>query len=301
MSSQPLTQDDTPSESRAPIVISLFETFEFTVNGKVVTGLRSNKTRALLAALLLAPYPLPRAALYELLWAGYVEQSAQTNLRQSLANLRECLAPFDLLQGNRSQISLRHDPQILWCDVHAFEALLDACATHEHETLAHCPRCRPRLQAAVALYRGPLLDAFAAIDSQPFTDWLQSQRTRLADRLATAQAALAAGAIVRGNLSIPLTPLIGRSSELTQVERYLHHTVYRCVSLLGPGGIGKTRLAIALGAQVQPAFPDGVWRVELSGLAPTTPTEPPAQLVGYPRTCGKKLAPGAKNTVRNKY
>ncbi|MEZ4733243.1 MAG: tetratricopeptide repeat protein [Caldilineaceae bacterium] len=278
MISQPLIQDGTPDENRPPIVISLFGTFEFTVNGEVVTGLRSNKTRALLAYLLLTPYPLPRAALYALLWADYVDQSAQANLRQTLANLRECLAPFDLFQGNRTQLSLRRDPALLWCDVHAFEALLDACDTHDHETLAYCPLCRPRLQAAVALYRGPLLDAFAAIDSQPFTDWLQDQRARLAERLAAAQAALAAGAIVRGNLPIPLTPLIGRSTELTQVERYLQHAVYRCVSLLGPGGIGKTRLAQAVGAQVQPAFPDGVWLVELSGLAPTTPTEPTEQL-----------------------
>jgi predicted ATPase/DNA-binding SARP family transcriptional activator len=262
-----------------PVVISLFGPLAVSVNGVAVTKFRSNKVRALLAYLLLAqPQPLVRGAVGERLWAGYGGQSAQTNLRQALTNLRNCLAPFDLLDSNRTHLSVKRDPATLWCDVHQFEALLDACQQHEHRTLADCTVCRPRLQAAVALAQAPLLENFPATDSNPFNAWLQSQRERLAARLATAQAALAAGATVRGNLPPPLTSLVGRDHELAALVEKLQDDVYRCVSLIGPGGIGKTRLAVAVGARLQEAFPDGVWVVELSGLAPSTPDEPTEQL-----------------------
>lgn len=156
--------------------------------------------------------------------------------------------------------------------------MLDACAHHDHRVLAQCEACRARLQAAVALYQAPLLDAFPPTDSPPFNAWLQQQRTRLADRLAEAQALLAAGATTSGNLPPLLTPLIGRGHELVEVERYLRHTVYRCVTLVGPGGIGKTQLACALGARMQSHFPDGVWLVELSGLPSPQPEEALDQL-----------------------
>jgi len=271
---QPMTASGTP-----PVYISLFGALTLTVNGEVITSFRSNKVRALLAYLLLAqPQAQSRVTICDLLWADYTEPSAQANLRQALTNLRDCLAPFALLQSTRTHLSLPRDPATLECDVHQFEALLDACQRHEHRTLADCPICRPRLQAAVALAQAPLLEHFPATDSTPLNAWLQSQRERLAARLATAQAALAAGATVRGNLPPPLTSLVGRAQELTALAEKLQDDVYRCVSLIGPGGIGKTRLAVAVGAQLQEAFPDGVWLVELGGLAPTTPAEPPAQL-----------------------
>ncbi len=279
MIGQPFTHDDAVSRQGAGVAISLFGPLTLTVNGQVVTRFRSNKTRALLAYLLLAhPQPLLRTTVRELLWSGYAEQSAQANLRQTLANLRECLAPFDLIEGSRTHLSCRRDPAIFWCDVHAFEQLLNACYNHDHGTLSHCPLCRARLQEAIALYTAPLLDGFAEIDSTPFTAWFAAQRARLAGYLAEAQALLAAGSTARGNLPIPLTPLIGRTTELTRLERHLQHTIYRCTSLVGPGGIGKTRLASALGAHLQPHFPDGVWLIELSGLAPAAPDEPPEWL-----------------------
>lgn len=262
-----------------PVVISLFGPLTLTVNNSAVTNFRSYKVRALLAYLLLAQPPAQaRGTICDLLWADYTEPSAQTNLRQALTNLRDCLAPFDLLQSTRTHLSLPRDPATLGCDVHQFEALLDACQQHEHRTLADCAICRPRLQAAVALAQAPLLEHFPATDSKPFNAWLQSQRERLAARLATAQAALAADATVHGNLPSPLTSLVGRDHELAALVEKLQDDVYRCVSLIGPGGIGKTRLAVAVGARLQEAFPDGVWLVELGGLAPTTPAEPPAQL-----------------------
>lgn len=250
-----------------PIVITLFGAFSVTINGEAVTRFRSTKARALLAYLLLArPQPLLRTTLSELLWPDYTPESAQTNLRQTLTNVRDSLGPFVLIHADRRHVQLRVDPT-LWCDVFQFDALLDACQQHDHPTLAHCPLCRPRLQEAVALAQGVLLENFPETDSAPFSVWLQAQRARVAGRLAEAQTALATKKAPLGNLPPPLTSLVGRAEELADLARKLQHTVYRCVSLVGPGGIGKTRLACALGAQLQDHFPAGVWLVELGALA----------------------------------
>ncbi|WP_326636952.1 LuxR C-terminal-related transcriptional regulator [Streptosporangium sp. NBC_01755] len=51
---------------------------------------------------------------------------------------------------------------------------------------------------------------------------------------------------------------------MAEVRRLLSKA--RVVTLTGPGGVGKTRLALRVAADVQRAFPDGVWLVELAGL-----------------------------------
>jgi predicted ATPase len=67
-----------------------------------------------------------------------------------------------------------------------------------------------------------------------------------------------------GRLRGELTEFIGRRSELALVRRSLGSA--RLVTLTGPGGIGKTRLAIQAAAGLRRAFHDGVWLVELGEL-----------------------------------
>jgi predicted ATPase len=69
------------------------------------------------------------------------------------------------------------------------------------------------------------------------------------------------------NLPIPLTPFIGRQAALAEALKLLGHT--RLITLAGPGGTGKTRLAIqtATEALAGPDFPDGAWLVELAPLS----------------------------------
>lgn len=69
----------------------------------------------------------------------------------------------------------------------------------------------------------------------------------------------------RRQLPVPLTDLVGREKEIEQVGDWLQHR--RLVTLLGPGGVGKTRLAIAIAEATMPQFADGVWFVD---LAPVT-------------------------------
>jgi predicted ATPase/DNA-binding CsgD family transcriptional regulator len=60
---------------------------------------------------------------------------------------------------------------------------------------------------------------------------------------------------------------IGRERELVELRQLLRRT--RALTLCGPGGIGKTRLALRLLALAAPEFPAGVWFVELADLQPT--------------------------------
>lgn len=99
------------------------------------------------------------------------------------------------------------------------------------------------------------------------------------------------------NLPSPLTPFIGRETETAQLSQQLALT--RLLTLTGPGGAGKTRLAIQIGQQKGAAFADGIWWVELAALtnpvmvAPTilkilgvrekSDVEPVTQLLDYLR------------------
>ena len=66
----------------------------------------------------------------------------------------------------------------------------------------------------------------------------------------------------------PLTDLIGRTAAVAQARALLDTA--RLVTLTGPGGVGKTRLALATAAQLTEGFPDGVWLVELGALEKST-------------------------------
>ena len=66
------------------------------------------------------------------------------------------------------------------------------------------------------------------------------------------------------NLPVPATPFLGRERELGEVLRLLGSS--RVLTLTGPGGTGKTRLAIQAAAEAAEEFPAGVWWVPLSTL-----------------------------------
>jgi len=66
------------------------------------------------------------------------------------------------------------------------------------------------------------------------------------------------------SLPEPLTPLVGRDGELDELSALMHSTMTRLVTLTGPGGSGKTRLAISLARRQTEMFADGVYFIALS-------------------------------------
>jgi predicted ATPase/class 3 adenylate cyclase len=70
----------------------------------------------------------------------------------------------------------------------------------------------------------------------------------------------------RTNLPVPATPFIGRGHELGHVVGLLRREEVRLVTLTGPGGTGKTRLALQAAAEASDDFPDGVYWVPLAPI-----------------------------------
>jgi predicted ATPase len=69
-----------------------------------------------------------------------------------------------------------------------------------------------------------------------------------------------------GALPVPLTPLVGREQEIAAVEALLRSEGVRLVTLTGPGGSGKTRLAVEAAGRLRPGFTDGVRFIELASV-----------------------------------
>jgi predicted ATPase/DNA-binding CsgD family transcriptional regulator len=73
-----------------------------------------------------------------------------------------------------------------------------------------------------------------------------------------------ASALTPGNLPQSMTSFVGRRHEITGARQRMAQS--RLVTLLGPGGVGKTRLALRVAEDARRAFRDGVWLADLAGL-----------------------------------
>ena len=87
----------------------------------------------------------------------------------------------------------------------------------------------------------------------------------------------------RDNLPVQLTSLVGRNEEIAEVRRLLDRT--RLVTLSGPGGVGKTRLAVAVAERLRDRFAAGTVFVPLAAV-----TRPELALAGIARAVGADLA-----------
>ena len=80
------------------------------------------------------------------------------------------------------------------------------------------------------------------------------------------------------NLPVQPTPFLGREEQVARVVDLLRRDDVRLLTITGPGGVGKTRLALQAAADLLDAFPDGVWFVDLSVL--DDPTLVPSAIAG---------------------
>ena len=108
-------------------------------------------------------------------------------------------------------------------------------------------------------------------------------------------------ASVPHNLPLQLTSFIGREHEIGQVKLALSNS--RLVTLTGPGGVGKTRLALEVATQLLDDYADGIWLVELADHAALGLTE--ARVRGAIRTLeevgflDRAVASGSTHSTRN--
>ncbi|MCB0209092.1 MAG: AAA family ATPase [Anaerolineae bacterium] len=145
-----------------------------------------------------------------------------------------------------------------------------------NQALKRYRRFRDKLQAELDLEPMPETVKMArAIQAGeiPQLKLLQFQRN---DRLLTYQKVNAA--------SLPniLVPFVGRETELQQIARYLAGQDCRLITLVGPGGVGKTRLAMRAAADDAPEWIHGAWLVSLDDVAPADLEATVAAALGLP-------------------
>jgi predicted ATPase/DNA-binding SARP family transcriptional activator len=88
---------------------------------------------------------------------------------------------------------------------------------------------------------------------------------RLQEAILAQDPAIAAVPVVRrrrGNLPAPSTSFVGREDELREVAALLHE--HRLVTLTGPPGVGKSRLAVETARSLEDEFPDGIWLIDFA-------------------------------------
>jgi predicted ATPase len=112
-----------------------------------------------------------------------------------------------------------------------------------------------------------------------------------ADGLRTEFPALKTLDDVPGNLRPQGTSFLGRDAEVAELETAMR--VHRVVTLTGVGGVGKTRLALQVAAQLVGDFPEGVWVIELAPVGdPTAVPDAVALVLGITQQAGMTVAQG---------
>jgi predicted ATPase len=274
----------TPPAGTAPVTtpasaarwqLRLLGGFELDDGRHRLTHLRSRATMALLARLALAPgRDHAREELCDLLWPEATASAGRARLRQTLSLLRSLLEPpgaTPVIMADRR--ALRLVPGAIWCDGAAFEAAVRG----------------GNGEAAMHHYRGELLPGF-------YDEWILAERKRLAD---LRDGLCPAGPAVRpGPHTEPAAPAVAsRADTHTRVAACIASPLpcywtrafgtepvaarllelvgrHRLVTLHGPGGSGKTRLAVTVASALRDAPAGSFGAVDPAGaLGPSaTPT-----------------------------
>jgi predicted ATPase len=92
----------------------------------------------------------------------------------------------------------------------------------------------------------------------------------------------------RSNLPVAPNAFVGREHDVAEVKELLDH--HRLVTLVGSGGVGKTRLALQVGAELLDRYPDGVWFVDFAPIAdPELVSSVTAQSLGMSQQEGRRV------------
>ncbi|HEV2238206.1 MAG TPA: helix-turn-helix domain-containing protein, partial [Ktedonobacterales bacterium] len=105
----------------------------------------------------------------------------------------------------------------------------------------------------------------------------------------------------RHNVPAQTTPLLGRAEAVRTVLALVRRADVRLVTLTGPGGVGKTRLAIQVAAELLDDFADGVWFVRLSRLTdPSLVLPTVAETLGLTEAGDRSLAEALRGHLRER-
>ncbi len=260
--------------------IRLLGTLEARQEKAVLSRFSTSRVAALLARLALHPQRAhSREELAGCLWPDADEDAGRLNLRVALSSLRHQLEPpgcpaESILLADRT--SIRFQPHACFCDAVQFEAAL-----REAARTADPARKREKLEQALSFYEGELLPGF-------YDEWILEERERLQALYDDAQrqcralphaqseaqtslpdAARTAEAPPAVLLGFPgrLTRFFGRTAEQSQLTQMLLDPEVRLVTLLGPGGSGKTRLALETARQAAGGFKGPVCFAALADIS----------------------------------
>lgn len=165
----------------AHLRLSLLGSLQMTLDGQALVEFESDKARALLIYLALAPgCAFRRETLGAMLWPEHDETSALQNLRKTLHRLRQTLRDGDptrepFLHVTPHTVAFNAASQFD-IDITIFQQALAATKRHRHRRRTGCRVCADRLTRAMTLYRGDFLAGFALRDSPPFDEWCSAQR-----------------------------------------------------------------------------------------------------------------------------
>jgi len=165
------------------LTLTFLGQFQLTLQDQPAIRFETDKVRALLAYLVVEGNQAhSRSTLAALLWPGYNEENARTNLRHALHQLRQTIGdatatpPWLLITRQTLQFNPAA-PHTL--DVQEFSTLLNRVAAHAHPRLDQCASCLQALRQAADLYRGDFLAGFAVNDSAPFEEWRRIKQEQL--------------------------------------------------------------------------------------------------------------------------
>jgi predicted ATPase len=200
----------------------------------LVTRFRTQRAAALLAYLAYFPRAHPREVLVDIIWPDAPLDKGQARLRQELSALRHLLEPpgeaGSLFLTDRRTVQLR--PGAFVTDVSQFEKAFQLGDYNE----------------ALTLYKGPLLRDF-------YDDWTIGERRRLEEIHEEAEQRSKntkkeekrkeknTTVLIRGRVPQALDRFFGREREIDWILDILNEKETRLITLVGPGGAGKTRLA----------------------------------------------------------
>ena len=268
-----------------PVLLRVIGPVELVIAGSVVS-LRSSRTRRLVAMLALYRNRVVSSdRLIDAVWGEALPANPTAALQSQLSRLRASLADAAAgVETTSGGYRLRTD--VLAVDIDDFDALL----AWAHEGESNASERAARLDQAVSIVRGAAFEDLEVDDA--YIEARRIQELAVAARLSAAAAHVEAGAaatpVVR-RVPAPMVEVIGRDDDLQVLGSLLASR--RIITVTGPGGVGKTTLALTAVQRHCAQFDVSNAFVDLALVSkPEETPEAFARALGVDRTSGQAWA-----------